>query len=170
MLMKRNVFSTSLASSAVSSEGTALAAETNEIHELEAAGEASLRCAGDELRGVAHVIDRVARVDPLRAEGDEDVLADDSPGCVERIDEEPPRGPGYDRALHDDERAVRHVLQDHLARARNGPFVRPTIAIYRRGHGDQDDGGVANSGRVRGGLERARLDERRDQLSGNAAR
>ena len=105
MFTERNVFSSSLTSSAASGDETGTIVSMQRRVERGRDLGAVRRDAADDLRRVLRVIDRIARVDALRAEREEDVFADGEAALVERGQRDLARRAGIGRAFEDDEHA-----------------------------------------------------------------
>jgi hypothetical protein len=122
-------------------------------------GEAPRRGAAEDLGRVAGAVVLVARIDPLGAEADEDVLAQgEAPG--QRRDQHLAGGARVGGGLQHDEHVLVLVLRDLLGGREDVADVR-LLGLVERG-GDADDDGVrlGQDGGVGGGVGAPLLDER----------
>ncbi len=107
------------------------------------------RAAHDPRGAVLRVV-RVAGVDPLRGEGDEDVLADHQPTCGQRLDQQVPGGADIGGGGEHQQLAGDRVGDGGGAGAGHGGEVGDLVAVDRRGHADDHGGCPGEFGRVVG--------------------
>ena len=155
MFTARNVFSSSLTISATRVELTGTMVSMARAVELRRELRAVGREAADDLRHVVRLERRVARIDALGREGEEEVDAGLEAGRLEhRLDDFVGR-PRIGRRLEDDQHARMQVLRDALDRRDDVGHVRVLRLAQRRRHADVDRVEILDDGEVRRRVEQA---------------
>ena len=99
----------------------------------------------------------IARVHPLGAEGEEEILADLEPGALERRQQDLARRAGIGRALEDDRLAAPERALHRLGGGHDVADVGILELRERRRHADGDRVRLAQPRRVGGRLEASRV-------------
>ena len=164
MLTARKVFSSSLTISALSVDDTGTIVSMKlAVHRLRHL-QAPRRDAAQHLGGVVGEELGVPGIDPLRREGQEEVLVGLAAGLHEPGEQHLAGEAGEGGALEDDQLRPLHPGREHLRRVHDERVVRVLGLVERRGHADDDDVRRREHVRVGRGVERAGRDQRRQRL------